>query len=122
MILIRGARQLLTLQGPAVRRGGQLSELNVIVDGSVLVDGDKIFRVGPTRQLENLREARRAHVIEAHGKVVMPGFVDSCTQMISGVRCAGAAWEPWRMGYAAAVFGAFAMRLRPPCAVPRSAG
>jgi len=84
MILIRGARQLLTLQGPAVRRGGQLSELNVIVDGSVLVDGDKIFRVGPTRQLENLREARRAHVIEAHGKVVMPGFVDSCTQMISG--------------------------------------
>lgn len=75
---------MLTLQGPAVRRGGQLSELSVIVDGSVLVDGDKILRVGPTRQLENLREARRAHVIEAHGKVVTPGFVDGCTQMISG--------------------------------------
>ncbi|MDA1315691.1 MAG: amidohydrolase family protein [Acidobacteria bacterium] len=84
MILIRGARQLLTLQGPAVRRGGQLNELSVIVDGSVLVDGDKILRVGPTRQVENLREARRAQVIEAHGKVVMPGFVDSCTQIIGG--------------------------------------
>ncbi len=84
MILIRGARQLLTLQGPAVRRGGRLSELTVIVDGSVLVDGDKILRVGPTRQVENLREARHAHVIEAHGKVVMPGFVDSCMQLVSG--------------------------------------
>jgi imidazolonepropionase len=84
MILIRGARQLLTLQGPVVRRGDQLNQLTVIEDGSLLVDGDKILRVGPTRQVENLREARRAHVIEAHGKVVMPGFVDSCTQLVGG--------------------------------------
>ena len=84
MILIRGARQLLTLQGPARRRGCRLAELNMIVDGAVLVDGETILRVGPTRQVENLREARRAHVIEAHGKVILPGFVDSCTRLISG--------------------------------------
>jgi len=84
MILVRGARQLLTLQGPPQRRGWQMAEVSLIEDGAVLVEGGKIVRVGSTRQLENVKEARAAHVIEARGKVVVPGFVDSSTQLMSG--------------------------------------
>jgi len=61
-----------------------MAEVGLIEDGAVLVEDDKIIRVGSTRQLENVKEARDAHVIEAHGKVVMPGFIDSCTQLMSG--------------------------------------
>ncbi len=43
-----------------------------------------IREVGPTRRIENLPDARRARDISAAGRVVMPGFVDSHTHLISG--------------------------------------
>jgi imidazolonepropionase len=80
--LIRGARQLLTLRGAqAARRGSALSELNIIGDGAVLVRDGVIQEVGPTRRLENVGDARKAVEINAAGRVVMPGFVDSHTHM-----------------------------------------
>jgi imidazolonepropionase len=82
-ILVRGARQLLTLHGPKeVRRGEALRSLGLIEDGSVLVINGVISNVGPTRRVENLSEARSAEEINAAGRVVMPGFVDSHTHLI----------------------------------------
>ena len=83
--LIRGARQLLTLQGSsAPRRGADLRNLGMIQDGSVLIADGLIREVGPTRRIENLAEARKAEEINAHGKVVLPGFIDSHTHLVSG--------------------------------------
>ncbi len=39
------------------------------------------MEVGPTRRVENLAEARKAVEINAAGRVVMPGFVDSHTHL-----------------------------------------
>jgi imidazolonepropionase len=76
-ILIRGARQLLTLRGASgPRRGSAMSDLNIIPDGSVLIRGGIIEEVGTTRRIENLAPARKAREIDAVGKVVMPAFVD----------------------------------------------
>jgi imidazolonepropionase len=81
-ILIRGARQLITLRGPqGARRGGALTELGIIPDGAVLVQNGVIQEVGPTRRLENLAIARHAVEINAAGRLVMPGFVDSHTHL-----------------------------------------
>ncbi len=82
MIFIRGARQLVTLRGPSPCRGLQLSDLAIIPDGSLLIRDDKIVEVGTTRRIENLAAARSADVIDATGKVVMPGFVDSHTRLV----------------------------------------
>jgi imidazolonepropionase len=83
MIFIRGARQLVTLRGPALaRRGMQLRELGVIPDGALLIDGEEIREVGTTRRIENLVATRSASVIDATGKVILPGFVDSHTRLI----------------------------------------
>jgi imidazolonepropionase len=79
---VRSARQLLTLRGHGKpRSGGALSEVNSIVDGAVLIRDGFIVEVGPTRRLENLAGARLATVIDASGRVVMPGFVDSHTHL-----------------------------------------
>ena len=65
-MLVRGARQLLTLhhQGGA-RRGVDLADLGVIADGSVLARNGIIEAVGPTRRIENMAGARHAVEIDA---------------------------------------------------------
>ncbi len=84
-LLVRGARQLLTLRGPSEpRRGSALNELAVIEDGAVLIREGVIVSVGPSRRVENLSEARHAQEIDASGRVVTPGFVDSHSHLVCG--------------------------------------
>jgi len=72
-ILIRGARQLLTLRGPnEPRRASQLQELSIIHDGSLLIQDGVLVEVGATRRVENLAAARAAIEVSAAGRVVMP--------------------------------------------------
>jgi len=82
-MLVRNARQLLTLQGPnRPRRGADLNDVGMVVDGAVLIVDGIIREVGPTRRLENLSTARGALEINAAGRVVLPGFVDSHTHLV----------------------------------------
>ena len=87
-ILIRNARQLLTLRGPkGARRGPELNELGVIPHGALLIRGGVVEEVGPAVRVENLRAARGAVEISAVGRVVMPGFVDSHTHLMFPPPC-----------------------------------
>ena len=82
MVLIRGARQLLTLRGPKEpRRGAALDDLGIIHDGSLLIRDGIVEEVGTSRRVENLASARDAMEINAAGRVVMPGFVDCHTHL-----------------------------------------
>jgi imidazolonepropionase len=84
-ILVRGARQLLTMRGLAhPRRGTALQELGLIQNGSVLIRDGRILAVGQGRRVENLAEARDAIEVDATRRVVLPGFVDSHTHLITG--------------------------------------
>jgi len=76
-LLVRNAR-VLTLAppgaGPRARRGAALADLAVIPHGDVLVVGDRIAAVG-----EKVDAPADAEVIEANGRVLLPGFVDCHT-------------------------------------------
>jgi len=73
-IHIRNAR-ILTLAGAArPRRGKELSELGVIPRGEVLVEGGQIAAVGA-----KVEAPAGAKVVDANGRVLMPGFVDCHT-------------------------------------------
>jgi len=77
-LLLRGARQLLTLRGPeGPRRGAACLDLGVINDGSILIRDGRIVCVGQSQRVDNLAEARHAEVLEVYGSVVMPGFIDA---------------------------------------------
>jgi imidazolonepropionase len=84
-VLVRGARQLLTLRGDSVpRRGPALRDLGIVPNGAVLIKDGLIVDAGPQRRIEKRPEARRAKEIDAAGRVVMPGFVDSHTHLVFG--------------------------------------
>jgi imidazolonepropionase len=100
-LLIIGASQLLTLRGPAPRRGKSLSNLAIIEDGALLARNGVIVAAGTRAQVEAFPECKDAKQINARGRVVLPGFVDSHTHLIHAasraeeyeMKIAGATYE-----------------------------
>jgi imidazolonepropionase len=81
-VLLTNCAEIVTLRGPAPRRGRALSELGVIRDGALLIRDERIAAIGSRRRMERLPESRRARKIDLGGRVVLPGFVDSHTHLI----------------------------------------
>lgn len=75
-------------------KGGLLVTMNperrIIEDGAVAVDGERIVDVGPTKEVEARQSADV--VIEARGKIVLPGIVCAHTHLY-GVLLRGAPLE-----------------------------
>ena len=75
------ASQLVTLSGPRRPRvGTELSTPGVIHHGGMLVRDGKIERVGPSDEIE--KNVGDAEVVDAGGRIVMPGFVDAHTHLV----------------------------------------
>jgi len=73
-LLIRNARILTLGPGTRPRRGKELADLSIIPAGEVLVTDGKIAAVGP-----KVEAPADAEIIDALGRVLMPGFVDCHT-------------------------------------------
>jgi imidazolonepropionase len=82
MLVIRHAAQLVRVSqaGETVKRGQAMRDLNILPDGAIILRDGIIDWVGPTRALPPLPAG--AEVLDATGKVVMPGLVDSHTHLI----------------------------------------
>ena len=73
--------QLVTLAGPAKPRvGTEMAELAIIRDGGMLIRDGKIDSVGPSNEIE--KKSRGAEIVDAGGRVVLPGFVDAHTHLV----------------------------------------
>jgi imidazolonepropionase len=76
---IYNASKILTLAG-GPQAGQDLGKLEILENGAVIIDDEKLVAVGPSPEL---RERFNASVeIDASGRVVMPGFVDPHTHLI----------------------------------------
>jgi imidazolonepropionase len=69
--------QLVTLSGPArARVGPELRQLSIIADGAILVRDGHVAEVGTRTEIEKLTD-NDCEVVDAGGRVVLPGFVDA---------------------------------------------
>ena len=75
------ASHLVTLAGPKRPRVGcEMSELAIIHDGGMLIRDGKIDILGPSDEIE--KNARGSEIVDARGRVVLPGFVDAHTHLV----------------------------------------
>lgn len=82
-LLIRGARQIVTLQGPArMRQRAELRSVGLLRDASILIEGGRIVEVGSARRLDNLKDAATARVLDARHLVIVPGLLDAAHDLL----------------------------------------
>jgi imidazolonepropionase len=80
-VAVLNAAQLVTLAGPERPRiGAEMSELAIIREGGMLIRDGKIDMVGPSSEIE--KNVGDAEVIDAKGRIVLPGFVDAHTHLV----------------------------------------
>jgi imidazolonepropionase len=81
-LAVINSSQLVTLAGPArARVGPELRELSIVSDGAMLVAGGRIERVGSRKEIEPLLESD-CEIVDAGGRIVLPGFVDAHTHPV----------------------------------------
>ena len=95
------ASQLLTLRGPRGPRTREAaSELGIIEDGAVYVQGEEILDVGTTAEVLT-RHPHPGTTLDASGKVVLPGLVDAHSHAIfAGSRAQEVEWKAQGLSYA----------------------
>ncbi|MBD8038262.1 imidazolonepropionase [Solibacillus sp. A46] len=87
-ILINNANEVLTMASEVKlpRRREQMSELGLKKEVSILIEDDRIVMIAPLEEIKNEfpHLVNNADVIDARGKIVMPGFVDCHTHLVHG--------------------------------------
>ena len=84
-VLVKNASELVTARGagggPKTKKG--MNELGILRNGALAIKGEEIVAVGETdKVLATIERART--VIDATGRIVLPGFVDCHTHLVFG--------------------------------------
>lgn len=86
-LIIKNAKQLVTSRGasgrPKIKE--EFGHIEVMENGALAAAGDKIIYVGKTGELaREVETTPETEVIDAAGKVVLPGLVDAHTHLVHG--------------------------------------
>ena len=83
-MLIKNAAEVVTCSGNQAKKGQEMADLHVISDGAVVIENGTITAVGRTQDVCGQCDQSNYEVIDASGKAVLPGFVDSHTHLVFG--------------------------------------
>ncbi len=83
-LIIINSPEVVTVSGFAAKKGKEMSELSIIKNGGVVVENGIIADVGESSELIKSYESKKYKIIDASGKAVLPGFVDSHTHFVFG--------------------------------------
>jgi imidazolonepropionase len=84
LLIIDNAKELVTVKGDnrKPRSVESLEDIGLINEGTLVIKNGVISDVGPRREVLASQDIDEASVIDASGKLVMPGFVDPHTHLI----------------------------------------
>lgn len=81
MKLIANSSQIVTVNtnGKNIKRGKKLNDIGVLSDHAIIIENERIKDVIPN---SSLRNPSRYTIIDAHDKIVLPGFVECHTHSV----------------------------------------
>jgi imidazolonepropionase len=100
-VAVLNAAQIVTVAGPArPRAGAEMGEVAIIAEGGMVIEDGRILQVGRSAEIEKTLPTGM-QIVDATGKVVLPGFVDAHTHPVFAgnrvdefeMRIAGATYE-----------------------------
>jgi len=83
-LVIKHAAELITCRGSAPKAGVAMNEIGIIADGAVSIKDGIIQMAGPTAQVMAALDGNDYEEIDAQGKCVLPGFIDSHNHFVFG--------------------------------------
>jgi imidazolonepropionase len=83
-LIIKNASELVTCKGKSPKHGKSMSDIGIIHNGCIVIDDDIITDVGTTDEILKKYTENEYDVIDADGKAVLPGFIDSHTHFVFG--------------------------------------
>jgi len=99
-LIIKNAAQLVTCSGFAAKPGAAMADLGIIEDGALIAEEGIIRAVGSTDRILDGVDLQASTVLDASGKAVLPGFVDSHTHFpFAGYRPEEYGWRLAGMRY-----------------------
>lgn len=96
LLIIDNASELLTLKGNngRPRKGEGMKDLGSVQNGAVVIEDGRISKAGPKEEVLSDVDVEGAFVVDASGKLVMPGFVDPHTHLVfAGSRERELSWK-----------------------------
>jgi imidazolonepropionase len=82
-LVLRHIRQLVTCAGPAPRRGAAQGQIDVIEDGALVVEGERVRYAGRSADLDrHVQLPASSRIVDASRFSVVPGFVDPHTHAV----------------------------------------
>ena len=99
-LIIKNAAQLVTCSGNTAKCGSDMSDLGIVADGALIIEDGIIRAVGRTADVLAGADMQGRTVLDASGKAVLPGFVDSHTHFpFAGFRPEEYSWRLQGMPY-----------------------
>lgn len=83
-IIILNSNEIATPIGKSAKYGEEMNHINVILNGAVVIRDGIIEEVGTSENISKKYNLNEYQVIDAKGKCIVPGFVDSHTHFIFG--------------------------------------
>lgn len=85
-LFVQNIGQLVTVAGASQKPKTfhRMDEIGIIKDGAVVIRDGNFIDIGATRKLKKKHHSKDTKIVDAAGKVVLPGFVDSHTHAIFG--------------------------------------
>ncbi len=83
-LIVKNASQVVTCSGFKAKKGREMSDLAIVENAAVIIEEGNIKAVGTSSELLKDFNTHGFEVIDAAGKAVLPGFVDSHTHFVFG--------------------------------------
>lgn len=83
-IIILNPSQIVTPKGKKALKGKAMGDISVTTGDSIVIENGVITRIAKTEEILKSYDKSKFEVIDAEGKAVLPGFVDSHTHFIFG--------------------------------------